>query len=201
MQRLLEASDVGILEGERLALTVLYGDLRNSTRLAETVDPKRLVEFLNDFLAKMAEVILEHEGTLDKFMGDEVMAIFGAPLPMNDHALRAVQVGLEMQEAHGEIRRKWTGEGLEVPLLGVGIATGEMIVGELGSGRRSDYTVLGAPANLGARIQGIAQGGQVLVSSDTHALLGERAEARPLPPVRFKGIAEHVTVYEVTGLR
>lgn len=200
MQRLLEAPDVGILEGERLVLSVLYADLRGSTRLAETVDPKHLVEFLNDFLAKMADVILEHEGTLDKFMGDEVMALFGAPLPFDDHAFRAVQVGLEMQEAHREIMRRWTGKGLEVPPLGVGIATGEMIVGELGSGRRSDYTVLGAPANLGARIQGLAEGGQVLVSSETRSLLGEKVEASSLPPVRFKGITEEVTVYEVTGL-
>ena len=112
--------------------------------------------FLNDYLGDVAETILSHQGTLDKFTGDEVMALFGAPLPLADHALRAVVVGLEMQRVQGGLMRKWTRRGMDAPPLGVGIATGEMIVGELGSGRRADYTVLGAAANLGARIQGLA---------------------------------------------
>jgi adenylate cyclase len=147
----------------------------------------------------MAEIILSHQGTLDKFMGDEVMALFGAPLPMDGHALRAVQVGMEMQRAHRGLMRRWKRRGMDAPPLGVGIATGEMIVGELGSGRRADYTVLGAPANLGARIQGIATGGQVLVCEETYRLIEADVKARPIPGLRFKGIDKEVTAYEVKG--
>ncbi len=190
LERLLEHSVEGILEGERQVLTILYADLRGSTFLAETADPRDLVEFINDYLGEMAEIIVKHGGTLDKFMGDEVMAIFGAPLPQEDHAVRAVRVGLEMQDVHH----------IDPPPLGVGIATGEVIVGEMGSGRRSDYTVLGASANLGARICQAAEGGQVLVNAETYRLLGGRAEARPIPNQRFKGIPNEVTVYDVTGM-
>jgi len=200
LQRLLENPVEGILEGERQFLTVLYADLRGSTHLAETADPRDLVEFINDYLGEMAEIIVKHEGTLDKFMGDEVMALFGAPLPVDDHALRAVRVGLEMQEVHRGIMNRWIERGLNAPPLGVGIATGEMIVGEMGSGRHSDYTVIGAPANLGARICGIAEAGQLLVSAETYALVKDQVEAHPISSLRFKGIVGDVTVYAVGGV-
>ena len=200
LERLLEHSVEGILEGERQVMTVLYADLRGSTHLAETADPRQLVEFINDYLGEMAEIIVKHEGTLDKLMGDEVMALFGAPLPMDDHALRAVRVGLEMQEVHRTIMDRWSERGLAAPPLGVGIASGEMIVGEMGSGRHSDYTVLGAPANLGARICGVAKEGQVLVSAETYAQVKDQVEANPIPGIHFKGIAGEVTVYEVGGV-
>jgi adenylate cyclase len=199
LERLLEHSVEGILEGERHVLTVLYADLRGSTHLAETADPKELVEFINDYLGEMAEIIVKHKGTLDKFMGDAVMALFGAPLPMDDHALRAVRVGLEMQEVHRTIMDRWADRGLTAPPLGVGIATGEMIVGEMGSGRHSDYTVLGAPANLGARICGVAKAGQVLVSAETYSQVKDQVEAHPISGMRFKGIAGEVTVFGVRG--
>lgn len=200
MERLLDKSEVGFLKGERQVLTVLYADLRGSTHLAETTDPEHLVEFINDFLGSMAEVILRHEGTLDKFVGDEVMALFGAPFPMEGHALRAVRVGLEMQEIHREVMERWIARGVEACPLGVGIATGELIVGEMGSAQRSDYSVLGLVANLGSRICGVAQAGQVLVSSDTHAIVGDQVEAKAITGLHFKGFAEDVTVFDVTGL-
>ncbi len=201
MERLLSQSDTGFLEGQRLMLTVLYADIRGSTSLAEQTEPERLVRFINRYLGDMTEVVLAHEGTLDKFVGDEVMALFGAPVYQPDHAIRAVRTGLAMQKAHESIMRDWVAEGGEEAPIGIGIATGELIVGEMGSAQRTDYTVIGKAANLGARICGIAQGGQVLISPETYALVRDEVVATPIYGSQFKGVAGPVTVYEVTEIK
>ncbi|MBN1483157.1 MAG: GAF domain-containing protein [Chloroflexia bacterium] len=200
LERLLAAPDVDFLEGERSELSVLYADLRESTYLAEHTDPELLVDFINDYLSQMTEVILAHEGTLDKFVGDEVMALFGAPFARPDHALRAVQAGLEMQRVHQTVVRRWRDRGIEASPIGVGIASGELIVGEIGCARRTDYTVIGRAANLGSRICNAAAAGQVLVSEATYQAIRERVQATPVHGLRFKGIEGEVTVYHVRGL-
>lgn len=201
MERLLANPDVDLLKGDRQTLTVLYADIRGSTELAERTPPERLVEFINDYLGHMVEVILAEEGTLDKFVGDEVMALFGAPVPQEDHALRAVKVGLQMQAAHQRIVEDWQSRGVDVPRIGVGIATGELIVGEMGSPQRTDYTVIGRAANLGARICSHAAGGQVLISPATYDLVREVVEATPVMGVRMKGIGDDMTVYHVSAVK
>jgi adenylate cyclase len=148
----------------------------------------------------MTDVILAHEGTLDKFIGDEVMALFGAPLPQPDHALRAVRVGLSMQTAQQEIVARWRARGVAAAGIGVGIATGELTVGEIGCARRTDYTVIGPAANLGARICTVAKLGQVLISEATYQAVADHVEATPVPDMRFKGIDHPVTVYDVRRL-
>ncbi len=200
MEQLLTRPDVGFLEGQRLLLTVLYADIRGSTSLAERTEPERLVQFINRYLGTMTEIILAHGGTLDKFVGDEVMALFGAPFPQEDHALRAIQVGLAMQAAHEENLRDWIAQGGDEAPIGIGIATGELIVGEMGSAQRTDYTVIGRAANLGARICGLAQGGQVLISPATYELVQDRVTAVPIHGAQFKGVAGPVTVYAVTAV-
>ena len=201
MQRLLANPDVDFLKGERSVLTVLYVDLRGSTLLAERTNPELLVGFINHYLGQMTDIILGHEGTLDKFVGDEVMALFGAPFPQEDHALRAVKVGLEMQAAYQTVMEIWQDRGVEVPPIGVGMATGELIVGEMGCSQRADYTVIGRAANLGARICGAASGGQVLISEETYALVKDHVEATPLTGFQFKGVDRDVVVYDVERLR
>ncbi len=201
MQRLLATPEVDFLKGERSVLSVLYADIRGSTRLAERTDPELLVGFINDYLSRMTEVILSHEGTLDKFVGDEVMALFGAPFPQPDHALRAVRVGLAMQEAHLAVIKAWQVQGVEAAPIGVGIATGELIVGEMGSAQRTDYTVIGRAANLGARICSVAKAGQVLVSQATYDLVKEQVEATPITGLSLKGVDHDVVVYHVTHVR
>jgi len=200
LQRLLTNPNVDILKGERALLTVLYSDLRGSTRLAEQIAPELMVAFLNDHLEKMTDVVLTREGTLDKFAGDGLMAFFGAPLAQPDHALRAVQVGLEMQRKQQDVIRHWEQRDLAAPAMGVGIATGELIVGEIGSERRTDYTVIGSAANLGARICAVAKPGQVLISEATYALLQDQITVTPVPGMHFKGIDHEVTVYEVLAI-
>jgi len=200
MQRLLANPDIGFLKGERSVLSVLYADIRGSTSLAERIEPELLVGFINDYLSRMTDLIFSHQGTLDKFVGDEVMALFGAPFPQPDHALRAVRVGLEMQKAHQGVMETWQAQGVEAAPIGIGIATGEMIVGEMGSAQRSDYTVIGRAANLGARICAVAKAGQVLISQATHDLVKERVEATPITGLDLKGVGNDVTAYHVTHI-
>ncbi|MCP4538305.1 MAG: GAF domain-containing protein [Chloroflexi bacterium] len=200
MERLLDNPDVDFLEGERSIISVLYADIRGSTTLAEHTDPELLVGFINDYLGQMTDVILSHEGTLDKFVGDEVMALFSAPFPQPDHALRAVQVGLEMQTTHQAVMETWQAYGVEAAPIGVGIATGELTVGEMGCARRTDYTVIGRAANLGSRICGAATAGQVLISQATYDLITGQIEAAPVAGLQLKGVEHDVTAYHVTRI-
>jgi adenylate cyclase len=179
-------------------LTVLYGDLRGSTHMALQLEPETLVEFVNDYLGRMTQVIHAYEGTLDKYIGDEVMALFGAPLPQSDHALRAVRVGLEMQVVHQRLMADWAARGVEAAALGIGMATGEVVVGEFGCELRTDYTIIGPTANLGARICAVAKPGEVLVSQETYDLVKDAVEATPVHGMHFKGIDQEVMVYAVT---
>ncbi len=125
------------------------------------------------------------------------MALFGAPLPQPDHALRAVRVGMEMQAAYQSLAEAWRQRGVETDGLGIGIATGELIVGEMGCDRRTDYTVIGVAANLGSRICAAAQPGQVLISQATYELVRNQVEVTPWPGMQFKGLDRPVTVYQV----
>jgi adenylate cyclase len=152
---------------------------------------------MNQFLGRMTEVILAHEGTLDKFIGDQVMAIFGAPFSQPDHALRAVRTAMAMQAAHQSLMDAWRSSGHEPVSLGIGIATGELIVGEMGSPQQTDYTVVGRAANLGARICAIAEGDQVLISQATYKLVENEVEAIPLKNIHLKGIGQDITVFSV----
>jgi len=172
-------------------------DMRDSTSLAERIPPELLVGFINDYLGRMTEIILSHEGTIDKFVGDGVIALFGAPFPQAEHALRAVRVGLEMQAAHQGVMDAWRARGIEPAPIGVGIASGEMTVGEMGCPQRTNYTVIGRPANLGSRICGAARAGQVLVSQATYELIQDQVEAVPITGLQFKGVPHDVTAYHV----
>jgi adenylate cyclase len=149
----------------------------------------------------MSEVVLKHEGTLDKFVGDEVMALFSAHFEQADHALRAIRVGLEMQTVHRSIMDHWYAKGVRKVPIGIGIATGELIAGEMGCPMRTDYTVIGPAANLGARICAKAEGGHVYISEPTYDLVRGQVEVIPIPGLSMKGIASPITVYDVLTVR
>lgn len=201
MKRILENAETGFLKGERMLISVLYADIRGSTRLAESTDPEMLVSFINDYLETMTGIIFSNEGTVDKYVGDEVMALFGAPFRQDDHALRAVKTGLEMQKAYSELVEKWISEqGIMKTALGVGIATGELIAGEMGGSRRTDYTVIGRTANLGARICTFAKAGEVLICSRTGDMASEAVVDKELE-TEFKGIGKSVKIYNVVDIR
>ncbi|GAK59061.1 adenylate/guanylate cyclase with GAF sensor(S) [Candidatus Vecturithrix granuli] len=200
MERLLTSSEADFLNCERSVLSVLYADIRGSTALAEQTEPDLLLGFINDYLGRMTDVILAHEGTLDKFVGDEVMALFGAPFPRPDHALRAIQVALKMQQAHEAVMDTWQKRGVTRSPIGIGIATGELIVGEIGCRKRTDYTVIGRAANLGARLCGVAQGGEIIISQATYDLVKDNVEVEPIHGVKLKGVPEGMVIYSVKHL-
>lgn len=201
MERLLTNPDVDFMKGELLELSVLFADLRGSTQLAEMTEPEKLVEFIKDYFSEMTEVIFLHEGTVDKFVGDEVMALFGAPIPQPDHALRSLRAAVAMQERFERVRQRWADRGMHIPQIGIGISTGNMIAGEMGGPQRAEYTVIGRAVNLGARICAVAGGSEILVSQQTYEQVKDRAEFESIPGQQFKGIENEVTVYRLVRIK
>lgn len=201
MEQMLATPERDFLKGERAVLTVLFSDMRGFTSMSERVDVDVLVDMMNMHLGAMTEIVLANEGTLDKFVADEVVAIFGAPLPMQDHALRAVRTALQMQAAHQELIGEWQRRGHHLPGIGVGISTGEMAVGNIGCEQQMDYTVIGDIVNLGSRLCDAAAEHQILIAEATQAQVDRAVLAEELPMIRVQGKEEPVRVYQVLGLR
>jgi adenylate cyclase len=201
VDHLLLHADSHILEGERVDLSVLYADLRGSTEWAERTDPEELVDTLNQFLGAMTEIIFKYGGTLDKFVGDMVIGLFGTPLPMKDHALKAAQAALEMQQVHQKLQAALSQSGQRLPDMGISLSSGEAIAGEFGHPIRTEFTAMGRVMNLGSRLCGVAAAGQIVISETTCELLTDQATTSPLPPVQLKGIRDHGTFYELIALR
>jgi len=199
LEALLQRADDSVLAGERVVLTVLFADLRGSTEWAERTEPDEFVETLNRFLEEMTNVIFRHGGTLDKFVGDEVIALFGSPVPMEDHAYHAAKAALEMQQIQQQLIVELAAEGKELPVMGVGISSGEVIAGEFGPAIRTDFTAMGRVMNLGSRLCSEASGSQVIISSVTHEMLNDRFNVNKLAPVQPKGIIQPVQIYELLG--
>ncbi|MHC5081248.1 MAG: adenylate/guanylate cyclase domain-containing protein [Planctomycetota bacterium] len=177
MERMLEIQEEkDFFKAERYEMTVLFCDLRGFTSWSESKTPDKVRDTINEYLSAMTEVITHNGATLDKFVGDEVMALFGAPLYYPDHAVRALKVAIEMQEAHQNVMSKWKSKGDESPPMGVGINTGEMIIGNIGSAMRMDYTVLGHHVNLANRLCSLAQPHQILLGEKTFALIQDAAK-------------------------
>lgn len=199
LEALLQRADDKILAGERVILTVLFADLRGSTEWTERTEPEVFVDILNQFLEEMTNCIFKHGGTLDKFVGDEIIALFGTPIPMEDHAYHAARTALEMKFVQQKLIEELAGHGRELPPMGIGIASGEVIAGEFGPPFRTDFTAMGRVMNLGSRLCGEAQGHQIIISPNTYAMLGKRFKVTTLSPVQPKGIGQPVQVYELLG--
>lgn len=199
VEQLLSQPDTLALGGARRPITTLFADLRGFTALSEKLNPEVLFETLNHHLSLGAEAVLNYEGTLDKFMGDAVMAFFNAPLPQADYALRAVHAAIEMQRrlaATSQSRAQ--AHRLQ---FGIGIATGEAIVGNIGTAQLMNYTAIGGSVNLARRLQESARGGQILIDQATYAIAAADIKARPLGLLEIKGIREPQPVFDVLGLR
>jgi class 3 adenylate cyclase len=178
-------------------MSILFADVRGFTSFSERVAPEELVDILNRHLTVAARAIREHGGTLDKFMGDAVMALFNVPVPQPDHALRAVRAALNMQQCIAALGET---EG-HCFHFGVGIHVGEAVAGNIGSPERLDYTAIGDAVNLAKRLQENAEGGQVLLSEAAYREVAPFVEARPLGPITVKGREEPVQLYALLGLR
>ena len=189
------------LGGEQKELTVLFADIRNSTGIGAKLPPEVFIGLLNDVLDRMTDVLFAHDGMLDKYTGDGLVAVFGAPLPQPDHALRACRAALAMLDQLAPVRARWARPDLPPVEIGIGINTGPMIIGNMGSKERFAYTVIGDEANLGSRLEAANKDFQthILISEATwQAVKGEIA-ARELDVVTFRGMARPVRVYEVLG--
>jgi len=187
------------LGGKRGTITALFADIRGFTSFSEQLSPETLVSVLNRYLAAAAEAVLAQEGTIDKFLGDAIMAWFNAPIPQPDHTLRAVKAALSMRAA---IQRLHYELPPEFHLsLGTGIHYGEAVLGLVGTERRLDYTAIGDSVNTAKRIQENAAGNQILISENAYAFVANQITARPFEPIQAKGKREPVKVYEIIGLR
>ena len=187
------------LGGQRGEITTLFADIRGFTSFSETIPPERLVSVLNRYLAAAAEAILNEGGTIDKFLGDAVMAWFNAPIPQPDHTLRAVRAALAIRRAVAALHAELEPE--QRLAMGVGIHCGEVVLGLVGSQRRLDYTAVGDSVNTARRLQECAAAGQVLVSGDVAARVRDQVDLRPLKGLRLEGKERPVEVFAVEGLR
>jgi len=186
--------------GETRRVTILMSDLRGFSAMAERLGPEQVVGFLNHYLGAMAEVITRYQGTIDEFIGDAVLAIFGAPVTREDDAERAVACALEMQLAMAEVNAWCAQRGLPPVEMGIGVHSGLVVVGNIGSDRRAKYGVVGSTVNLAGRIESFTVGGQVLVSDATAAAVGPILQSRRTLPMEAKGIKGTITIHEVAGL-
>ena len=181
----------------RRNLTILYSDIRGFTQIAERMEPEELVDALNEYFSAMTDLVFSNGGTLDKYLGDGVLAFFGDPIPFEDHAERAVATAFEMLDKVEELRGTWMRSDEELS-IGVGISTGYVTVGNIGSSTRTDYTVVGNHVNVAARLATAAEPGQILVSERTMASVQDRVEWVPVQDLVMKGVQRPVKVFALT---
>jgi adenylate cyclase len=189
------------LHGEKREVSILFSDIRGFTIMAEQLGPTEVVATLNAYFSCMIDVIYKYEGTLDKFMGDGIMCIFGAPIEQPDHAFRATRTALAMKKALIEFNKRQAMEEKFTLEVGIGINTGDAVVGNVGSEKRLEYTAIGNNVNLAARLQSIATGGQILVSESTYNALNSLATVNKLPLVKIKGKADDIQIYELLDIQ
>jgi adenylate cyclase len=189
------------LGGESRELTVLFSDIRNFSTIAESLSPEALVHLLNEYLTSMTRVVFRHNGLLDKYIGDGIMAIYGAPLQDADHAYRACWSALEMMEELQPLRARWALQDLPLLNIGIGINTGLMVVGNMGSELRFDYTVMGDGVNVASRLEAANKeyGTNIIISESTWAQVRDRLASRELDVIRVQGKAQPTRIFEVLG--
>lgn len=191
------------LGGEKKDLTVLFSDIRGFTTISEKLSPEELVHLLNEYLTVMTDQVFKYGGLLDKYMGDAIMAVFGAPIDDPNHPALCCRTALAMMDELKKLQKKWTDEERPVLAIGIGINTGDMVVGNMGSEMRFDYTVMGDNVNLGSRLEGINKeyGTNIVVSEYTHERIKDDFFCRELDAVRVKGKILPVRIYELMGER
>lgn len=192
---------ISTLKGQRKTITVLFADIRGFTRIAEALGPEQVVAMLNVYLTYMTDVVFRHEGTLDKFLGDGLMAIFGAPVEQPNSTLNAVRAALDMRERLRKFNLAREIGGEEPVLVGIGINYGDAIVGNIGSRERMDYSVIGDTVNIAQRIQTFTEGGQIILAEPAYRRVKDYAEVKPLGPYELKGKRKRIELFEVVNLK
>ncbi|MEE8110970.1 MAG: CHASE2 domain-containing protein [bacterium] len=201
VEKLLENPEEVKLGGEKKELTVFFSDLEGFASISEGLEPERLVALLNRYLTAMTDIILEHQGFLDKYEGDAIMAVFGTPLDQPKHATLACYAALENQERLESLREELKADGYPEIRCRIGLNSGPMVVGNMGSENRMDYTVMGDAVNLGSRLEGASKqyGTHILIGENTFSLATNDIEVREIDLIRVKGIRQPVRVYELLG--
>ena len=191
------------LGGETLTVTVLFSDIRSFTTISEAMEAHALVALLNEYFTEMVSIVMNHGGVVDKYIGDAIMAIFGAPVPTEHDATNAVRAAVEMRASLVRLNERLEARGIQPLRTGIGIHTGDVVAGNIGSEQRMEYTVIGDPVNVASRLESNTKdlGVNVLVSATTYELTKDVIEARPVRELTVKGRAEPIMTYEVLGLR
>ncbi|MCL4502732.1 MAG: HAMP domain-containing protein, partial [Deltaproteobacteria bacterium] len=200
VKRLLEDKSALEMGGETREVSLLMSDLRGFTALTSDMDPDDIIAFLNRYLGKMIEILLDYHAVIDEILGDGILAFFGAPEPLEDHSVRAVACAMEMQAAMDEINFLNEADGLPILEMGIAVNTGAVVVGNIGSERRTKYSVVGSQVNLTSRIESFALGGQVLISAGTYERVKDLVEVDAPLQVEMKGIPGKSILYEVRSI-
>ena len=191
------------LGGSRKEITVFFSDIRGFTAISETISPEELVTIINEYFNLMSRVILEYKGTIDKYIGDAIMAFWGAPLTLEDHAYYACLTALEQKRKLLILQKSWEKRQLPHIDIGIGLNSGYAVVGNMGSSYRMEYTCMGDTVNLASRLEGLnkSYGTSIIISENTYEKVKEKVYARELDRIRVKGKMESVTIYELLGLK
>jgi adenylate cyclase len=203
LTKLLESPQDFSLESHKKDMTVLFSDIRGFTSLSETMPANELVAQINEYFEEMVDIVLKNNGTFDKFIGDALMAFYGDPLPMDDHATKAVKTAIEMVEKLKELNERWKNENKPEFNIGIGINTGEMLVGYIGSQKIVDYTVIGDNVNLASRLEGLNKEYKtnIIVSESTYEQVKDFVEAEEFGEVLVKGKQNQVKIYGLKGFK
>jgi len=188
------------LGGEKRKVTIMMTDLRGFTSLSERLAPEQVLDIINNYLGLMTEIIFKYQGTIDEFIGDAILTIFGAPVSHGNDAQRAVACAIEMQNAMDDVNKRNIESGYPEISMGIGINTGEVVVGNIGSEKRSKYGVIGSNVNLTSRIESYTIGGQILVSESTLNACGPILRVDDQIEVMPKGVKEPINIYDIGGI-
>ncbi len=200
VKKLLEDKDALELGGETREVSIIMSDLRGFTAITADMEPEKVVTFLNRYLGKMIEILTDHQAVIDEIVGDGILAFFGAPTPMEDHPARTVACALKMQAAMDEINALNEADGLPHLEMGIAVNTGAVVVGNIGSERRTKYSVVGAHVNFTSRIEAFAVGGQVLISPATYERVRDLVRVDGEVQAQMKGVSGTVTLYNIQGI-
>jgi len=189
------------LGGKKQKTTILFSDIRGFTPMSEKLQPEEVVALLNEYFSEMSGIIFNWNGTLDKYIGDAMMVLFGAPIIGDNDELRAVTAAIEMQAKLKQLNDKLTMEGKKAIGMGIGINTGGVVVGNIGSENRLEYTAIGDSVNLASRLCSVAKAGQVIISDFTYEHVKDKVEVTKLEKVQVKGKEEKIQIYDILKVK
>jgi adenylate cyclase len=197
VKRIMANPEMIYAAGQKKELTIMFSDIKSFTTHSSTMSPEAIQKSLDEYFGAMVDIVFKYEGTVDKFIGDGLMVFYGDPEPQVDHALRCVKAAIEMQIKCRELKTKWEAEGKFPLKIRIGINTGPVVVGNMGSSRRLSYTVLGSVVNLTQRLEANAPVEGIMISARTYELVKDHVATKSLEPIKVKGLDQPIPVYEV----